>query len=261
MKPISKSPREPASVPSVSLCAKSPPEPAPLLVFGAHPDDIEFGCGGVVALETRAGRAAHLVICSRGEAATHGTPKQRRAEAEKAAALLGATLEWLELDGDAHLELKAAHAIKLAGIIRRVRPAIILAPSPAENQHPDHARLGKLTRDAARLARYGGLKELRRQPAHRLGQLLFYALTNESEPKDISPVLIDVSAPDLLAVWTEAMHAHASQTGARNYVELQLLRARLHGQRAGVGHAIALFPNDAPVFASLAALTRGARHF
>ena len=51
-----------------------PPERAPLLAFGAHPDDIEFGCGGVVALETRAGRPAHLVVCSRGESATHGTP-------------------------------------------------------------------------------------------------------------------------------------------------------------------------------------------
>ena len=38
------------------------------------------------------------------------------------------------------------------------------------------------------------------------------------------------------------MEAHASQTSARNYVELQLTRARLRGLRAGVGHAIAFFP-------------------
>src|SRR5882724_9257403 len=132
----------------------SPPELAPLLVFGAHPDDIEFGCGGVVAGETRAGRSARFVLCSRGEAATQGTPAERTAEAEKAAALLGATLEFIELDGDAHLELRSAHAIKLAGIIRRARPGIVLAPSLVENQHPDHARLGQLVRDATRLARY-----------------------------------------------------------------------------------------------------------
>src|SRR6185312_8561129 len=87
-------------------------KPAPLLVFGAHPDDIEFGCGGVIARETASGRPAHLVICSRGEAGTHGTPEQRTAEAKKAAALLGATIEFIELDGDAHLEIRAAHAIK-----------------------------------------------------------------------------------------------------------------------------------------------------
>jgi LmbE family N-acetylglucosaminyl deacetylase len=225
-----------------------------LLAFGAHPDDIEFGCGGVIALETRAGRTAHFAICSRGESATSGTPEQRTAEAENAATLLGATLEWVELDGDAHLEIKAAHAVKLAGLIRRVRPGIVLAPSLVENQHPDHARLGRLVRDAARLARYGGLAEWRDLPSHSISQLLFYALTPESEPPDITPVLMDVSAPEVVAAWTAAMEAHASQTSARNYVELQLTRARLAGQRAGLGHAIALFPNDPPVLDSLAQL-------
>jgi hypothetical protein len=65
---------------------KPSPDPAPLLAFGAHPDDIEFACGGVIASETRAGRPAHFVICSRGEAGTRGTPAQRTAEAKKAAA-------------------------------------------------------------------------------------------------------------------------------------------------------------------------------
>jgi LmbE family N-acetylglucosaminyl deacetylase len=77
---------------------------------------------------------------------------------------LGATLEFVELDGDAHLEIRAAHAIKLAGVIRRLRPDILLAPSLGENQHPDHFRLGRLVRDAARLARYGGVAELRGPP-------------------------------------------------------------------------------------------------
>src|SRR5580658_1690520 len=77
----------------------------PLLAFGAHPDDIEFGCGGVIVGETRASRPAHLVVCSLGEAGTHGTPEQRTAESERAAAILGAALEFLELDGDAHLEV------------------------------------------------------------------------------------------------------------------------------------------------------------
>lgn len=240
---------------------KSRTDLAPLLAFGAHPDDIEFGCGGVVALETRAGRAAHFAICSRGEAATSGTPEQRRAEAGKGATVLGATLEWVELDGDAHLEVRAAHAIKLAGIIRRVRPGIVLAPSLVENQHPDHARLGRLVRDAARLARYGGMEELRSQPPHSISQLLFYALTPESEPSDITPVLMDISAPEVVAAWTAAMEAHTSQVSARNYVEMQLTRARLAGQRAGIGHAIALFPNDPPVLDSLAQLGRSARRF
>jgi LmbE family N-acetylglucosaminyl deacetylase len=236
------------------------PELAPLLAFGAHPDDIEFGCGGVIASETHAGRRAHFVVCSRGEAGSHGTPKQRVAEARKSAGLLGATIEFIQLDGDAHLGLRAAHAIQLAEIIRRVCPGTVLAPSLVENQHPDHWRLGSLVRDAARLARYGGLKELH-SPPHTIQQLFYYAVTPEAEPTDITPIFIDISGPEFVNVWTAAMKAHATQVSARNYIELQLVRARLLGARTGVDHAIALFPNEPLLFGSLAQTGVGARRF
>jgi len=238
-----------------------PPDSVAILAFGAHPDDIEFGCGGVIALETRGGRAAHLVVCSRGEAATHGTPEQRAAEARQAAELLGATLEFLDLDGDAQLELRHVHAVKIAAIIRRVQPAIVLAPSLVESQHPDHPRLGTLVRDAARLARYGGVEALRGLPPHAIQQLFFYAGSLDSEPRDITPVLVDVSPPETISTWRAAMEAHHSQTRARNYVELQLTRARLHGLRAGVDYAIPLFPCDPVVVQSLEHIDRGARVF
>ena len=237
------------------------PDLAPLVAFGAHPDDIEFGCGGVIAKETRAGRPVHFVVCSRGEAATSGTPETRTSEAEQAAAILGATIEFLELDGDAHLELRAAHAVKLAAVLRRLRPGIVLAPSLVENQHPDHGKLGALLRDASRLARYGGVAELRDQKPHAISQLLFYGVTTDAEPAGVTPILVDVSDSEVIAIWTKAMQTHASQSATRNYVELQLARARLHGMRAGVGHAIALFPNDPIVVDSLSQLGRGARSF
>ncbi len=233
----------------------------PLLVFGAHPDDIEFGCGGVVAVETAAGRGAHFVVCSRGEAATHGTPDERLAEARRAAALLGATMELLELDGDARLEEHAAHAVRLAGVIRRVRPAIVLAPTVVENQHPDHFRLGRLVRDAARLARYGGVEELRGEPPHAAAALLGYAITPDAEPSAGQPVLIDVSVAAALAAWTAAMEAHGTQGRTRPYVELQLARARVWGLRAGGEYAQPLWPNDPLLFPSLAAVTGSARRF
>lgn len=239
----------------------SPPDTPPVLAFGAHPDDIEFGCGGVIAQETHAGRAAHFVVCSRGEASTHGQPEQRVAEAQQAATLLGATIEFVELDGDSHLEVRAAHAITLAGVLRRVRPGIVLAPSLVENQHPDHSRLGRLVCDAARLARFGGVRELRESPPHRIALLLFYAMTREAEPGNISPVLIDISRPEIVAAWVAAMETHTSQTSARNYVEFQLARARLHGLGAAVEYATALFPADPLVFTSLSGLGRGARGF
>lgn len=236
------------------------PTPGPLVAFGAHPDDIEFGCGGVIARETQAGRSVHLVVCSRGEAGTNGTPAERTAEAERAAQALGATLEFCELDGDAHLELSTAHALKLAAVLRRQRPALVLAPTTEPNQHPDHWRLGQLVRDATRLARYGGVAELRGLTPHAIGELFFYALGPGAEPAT-TPVLIDISAPVVMKAWTAAMEAHATQMKTRNYVELQLARARVHGLNAGVGHAQPLWPNDPLVFSSLAPLTRSARRF
>jgi N-acetylglucosamine malate deacetylase 1 len=229
------------------------------LAFGAHPDDIEFGCGGVIARETSLGRAAHFVVCSRGEAATNGTPAQRTREAKQAAALLGATIEFVDLGGDAHFEVQVKHAIKLAAIIRRVRPAILLAPSVVENQHPDHVVLGTLVRDAARLARYGGLKELRARKPHAIGQLFFYAVTPEAEPAALGRVNVDVSS--VVKTWKAAMEAHASQMRTRNYAELQLTRARLNGLRTGTEHAIPLFVSDGLVVDSLASLDRSARQF
>ena len=86
-------------------------------------------------------------------------------------------------------------------------------------------------------------------------------MTPEAEPAGVPPVLMDISAPRVVAAWTAAMKAHASQLRTRNYVELQLARARVHGLRAGVGHAQALYPHDPLVFASLAPLTRAARRF
>lgn len=232
-----------------------------ILAFGAHPDDVEFGCGGVIARETQDGRAAHLVVCSKGESGTNGTPAQRVREATAAAKALGATIEFLDLGGDAHFDVTAKNAIKLAAVIRRLRPALVLAPTVVENQHPDHYKLGRMVREAARLARYGGLKELRGRERHAVEQVLLYAVTAEAEPTDLGRVLVDVSEPAVLRAWTMAMEAHASQMKTRNYAELQLTRARLNGLRAGVEQAIPLFPADAIVVKSLAALGVGARRF
>ena len=94
----------------------SPPEPRRLLAFGAHPDDLEFGAGGVLAREAKAGTHLTFVICSRGEAASHGRPEDRENEARNAARILGAGVEFLALGGDAHLASTPEVAIQLAGV-------------------------------------------------------------------------------------------------------------------------------------------------
>ncbi len=172
------------------------------------------------------GGESHFVVCSRGESGTNGTPEERVAEAQRGAAILGATIEFLELDGDAQLERRAVHAMKLAAIIRRILPSVILAPTPCPNQHPDHAKLADLVRDAARLARYGGVEALRGTPPHSIAHLLFYAITPNAEPAGERPILLNVSGPAIQSTWAAAMSAHETQMRTRNYIELQLARAR-----------------------------------
>src|SRR5262249_14337812 len=104
-------------------------------------------------------------------------------------------------------------------------------------------------------------KEMRSMQPHAIQHLLFYSVTAEADPAHAIPVLIDVSASQTLALWKSAMEAHASQMKTRDYVDLQLTRARLNGLRAGVGHAIALFPADPIMVGALESLGRGARQF
>jgi LmbE family N-acetylglucosaminyl deacetylase len=231
------------------------------LAFGAHPDDIEFGCGAIIARETATGACAHFVVCSRGEAGSRGHPRQRVVETRLAAKCLGATVEFVRLDGDARFEARPAHARSLAAVIRRFRPAVILAPTPTPNQHPDHAILGRLVRDAARLARYAGIAELRSLPPHIIAQLYFYAVTVEGEPAGVAPILVDVSDPRVISAWRAAMDAHVSQAAVRRYAELELTRARVFGLRAGRDYAMALFPNDPLLVTQSLADLGGARHF
>jgi LmbE family N-acetylglucosaminyl deacetylase len=86
-------------------------------------------------------------------------------------------------------------------------------------------------------------------------------VTPEAEPAGALPVLVDISGAGVVATWTAAMQAHASQLRTRDYVELQLGRARIRGLSAGVTHAQALFPNDPGLFDSLLPLSRSARRF
>ena len=92
-------------------------------------------------------------------------------------------------------------------------------------------------------------------------QLFYYAVTPEAEPRDLNPILFDISDPEILKTWIASMQAHISQVSARNYIELQITRARLLGARAGIGHALPLFANDPLVVNSLEQVSRSARRF
>ncbi len=228
-----------------------------ILAVGAHPDDIEFGCGALLLLERQAGNAVKLLVLSRGEAASSGTPEEREQESRAAAAQLGAAIEFLDFRGDCYLEYTPQNAVRLAAEIRRAQPAIVLAPHPEANQHPDHAAAGSLVRDACRFARYAGLVDLLTLPPHKVGQLYYYDITRHGvRPPDL---VVDVSA--VAPAWQQLMECHASQMRTRRYAELQLAAAHLLGLSIGVEHACGVYANDPVRVERLSSLALSARHF
>jgi len=232
---------------------------ARILAVGAHPDDIEFACGGILLAEAARGSEVFLCVCSRGESGTSGTPDEREAEARRAAEMLGATLQFLDF-GDSQMAASNENALVLARQIRAVKPAVLLSSVTSLDQHPDHAVVGQLCHEAARFARFGGIAELRDCPSHAIAHHFEYAVTPKAEPsRDRLSVRVDISAH--FARWIELMECHRSQLRTRNYVELQTARARLLGQEAGVDHAQALFLRDDLLVQTLAEVPASIRLF
>lgn len=238
----------------------TPKSRAQILAIGAHPDDIEFGCGGVLLAEAARGHKIHLCVCSRGESGSNGSPSDREAEARNAAIMLGAKLKFLDLGGDAHMAGSIPNALALARCIRMVRPETLLAPTTSPDQHPDHAVVGRLCQDAVRLARYGGIAELRALPPHAVAHYFAFAVTPAAEPSgECAAVHVDISA--YFKAWVHLMECHKTQLRTRDYIELQTARARLLGVQAGVEYAQALFLRDHLLVKTLAELPPAVRLF
>ena len=238
----------------------TPKSRAHILAIGAHPDDVEFGCGGVLLAEAARGNNIHLYVCSRGESSSNGTPTERQTETRAAAALLGATLKFLDLGGDSHIAASVENTLAIARCIRTVRPEILLAPTTVPNQHPDHIAVGRLCNDALRLARYGGIAELRALPPHAVSHAFAYAVTPSGEPsRQCASIHVDIS--HYFKRWVQVMECHKTQLRTRDYIELQTARARLLGVQAGVDYAQALFMSDHLLVKTLAELPPSIRLF
>ena len=228
-----------------------------ILAIGAHPDDIEFGCGGVLLQEKRRGSQLQMIVCSHGESGTNGSPAEREAEARSGAKLLGAELGFLDLGGDAQMQYSVENANMIARKIREIKPDIVLAPSAHENQHPDHAVVGRLARDACRLARYGNLDALKPLPKHSVESLYFFFISSSDPQPTGSRILVDVS--EVIEEWGDLMSAHESQMRTRNYLDLQISKARTLGLSSGTEYAVELSSNDPLIADSISTLPRAAR--
>ena len=111
--------------------------PVDLLAFGPHPDDIEIGFGGAVALHVAHGHRVGLCDLTRGELGSNGTVEDRLDEAEAARAVLGA--EWRLNFGwpDGGVYDTPEHALDVVRLVRGSRPRVVAIPY-WDDRHPDH---------------------------------------------------------------------------------------------------------------------------
>ena len=214
--------------------------PVDVLAFGAHPDDVELGCGGTLAALATRGYRFGICDLTRGEAGTRGTPETRAAEARLAAEILGASFRAMLDLGDGNLRTDRAAELEVIAVVRAARPRIVLAPWVAA-RHPDHARASKLVAEAAW---YSGLRSLDTSlSAWRPQQVLYYA----SSPIAQASFLVDVTA--VFETKIRAIGAYQSQfhdptsTGPETYISTRgfrdgiRARAQALGQMANVAYA------------------------
>jgi bacillithiol biosynthesis deacetylase BshB1 len=130
--------------------------PVDILAFGPHPDDAEIGVGGILRKLKDRGRSTGIVDMTSGDMGW-GTPEQRAEEARQAAAILKIDVrECLDL-GDCRVEDTFENRVKVASVIRRHRPQVILAPYydlPIGRGlgHNDHYKTGEIVANAYNLA-------------------------------------------------------------------------------------------------------------
>lgn len=229
-----------------------------ILCFGAHPDDVEFGGAAALLIkEIQKGNHAKIVVCSLGEAGTNGSAAQRKQESQTAAKQIGAEIEFLDLGGDCHIEYQPQNAFKIAKVIRQFKPNIVFTQSLAQNQHPDHRNLSMIARDACRLARYGGLKELKKLPVHKISALYFYGSSAEWDKKP--DIVIDVTS--VHKKWEQTMRAHKSQMKTKSYLNLVNTKAAALGASIGVKYAVGLWTNDPIRLDNLSDITLSSRNY
>jgi bacillithiol biosynthesis deacetylase BshB1 len=160
-----------------------------VLAIAPHPDDAELLCGGTLAKLARAGHRTGILDLTRGEMGTRGSVALRAAEAERAAAVLGVAVRENFGLPDTAIDNGADTRRRLAVLIRRLRPQVVIAPAP-KGRHPDHRVASQLVRDACFLA---GIRKIDPDTEPHRPRKLLYAIAYRED--HVKPTfVVDISA-------------------------------------------------------------------
>src|SRR5690606_37726783 len=122
-----------------------------ILAFGAHPDDVELGCGGTIAKEIHNGKKVGIIDLTRGELGTRGTADTRKEESNNAAQILGVTIRENLGFADGFFVNDKSHQLEIIKMIRKYQPTMVLC-NAIDDRHIDHGKGSKLVSDACFLS-------------------------------------------------------------------------------------------------------------
>ena len=122
-----------------------------ILVFGAHPDDVELGCAGTIIKHIKQGLKVGIIDLTKGELGTRGTSLTRNEETKKATKVLGVHTRENMGFKDGFFENNENNRLDLIKKIREYQPEIVITNAPSD-RHPDHGRASNLVLDSCFLS-------------------------------------------------------------------------------------------------------------
>jgi LmbE family N-acetylglucosaminyl deacetylase len=188
--------------------------PSSALAIGAHPDDVEFGCGGLLAKWAADGCIVHHLVCTDGSKGTWDPDADgvalaaRRQDEQREAArrLAGDRAGEVRFLGrvDGELDSDLATRGEVARVIRELRPQVVLGHDPWKRYrlHPDHRHAGLLVCDGIVAARDPHFFKDHGIAHHRPDALLLWEADQPDHAEDVT-AFVDVK------LW--ALAAHESQ--------------------------------------------------
>lgn len=216
-----------------------------ILAIGAHPDDVELGCGGTIAKMISEGKTVAIIDLTKGELGTRGTDETRKEEAANAAKILGISArENLEMK-DGFLQNTEEYQMRIVKMIRKYKPEIVFA-NAMDDRHPDHAKGAKLVSDACFLS---GLVKIEtelqgeQQEAWRPKHVFHFIQWKEIEPDfviDISEFM-DKKIESCMAYKTQFYDPNSEEPvtpiATKDFLESLTYRAQNLGRLSGCNYA------------------------
>ncbi len=174
------------------------------LAFGAHPDDIELFCSGLLAKLTKQRYTTGIIDLTRGELSSNGTREIRESETKKASEILQVTIRQNLEFQDGNIENNHQNRIEIIKQLREYQPNIVLLPY-WEDRHPDHVAASKIITEACY---YSGLSKIyTNQEPHRPNTILYYMMHSIFTPS----LIVDISKE--MDTKIKAIKSYESQFG------------------------------------------------